>query len=123
MALEGFDPEVEWIVLDLLPERGPFRGREGVRRFWELWSETFSLFRIEIKDVTGAGQNVIVTMRVSGTGRDSGAQVITPWFPQAWSARDGKFVRVEMFTSREEALESVGLPAGTPATPVEPPPA
>ena len=103
----------------MLPERGPFHGREGVRRFWEQWSETFSLFLIEVRDVTSAGEHAIVTMRVRGTGRDSGAQVITPWFPQAWSARDGKFVRVEMFTSREEALESVGLPPGTAATPVE----
>ena len=90
-----------------------------MKRFWELWSETFSLFHIEVKDVTSAGEQAIVTMRVRGTGRDSGAQVITPWFPQAWSARNGKFVRVEMFTSREEALESLGLPPGTTATPVD----
>jgi uncharacterized protein len=100
--------------MDMLPESGSYRGPEGVRRFWQEWGETFDDFRAEPVEYAEGGESVIVVTKVHGRGKDSGAPVETPGFPMAWTARDGVIVRVEMFQSRAEALEAVGLPPDTP---------
>jgi hypothetical protein len=105
---------LEWIPLDLLPDARTFRGPEGMRQFWRLWHETFDEFGAEPEAYVEAGDSVIVITRIHGRGRDSGAAVDTPGFPIVWTARDGVLARVEMFDSRERALESVGLPLDTP---------
>jgi ketosteroid isomerase-like protein len=107
-ALEGFGEEMEWIVPDLLPDPGPFRGPDGIRRFWEMWRETFQDFRIEIVEVHDLDDHVVVIARVHGTGRDSGAQVTTPAFPQVWTWSGDRIMRMEMFTGEDSASEAIG---------------
>jgi ketosteroid isomerase-like protein len=77
---------MEWVVLDMLPDPGPFRGREGTRRFWEMWADAFDEFHAELEEYVDAGETVIVITRMVGRGKDS----------------------------REGALEAVGLPPDTP---------
>jgi ketosteroid isomerase-like protein len=108
-AVEGLPDDIVWEVPEMLPDPGPFVGREGVRRFFELWLETFSEFRIELDEVIDADEHVIVMIRVSGRGRDSGVEVATPTFPQVWSWRDDEIARVRMLPSKEEALAAAGI--------------
>jgi ketosteroid isomerase-like protein len=108
-ALEGFPDDVVWEVPEMLPDQGPFVGREGVRRFWELWRETFSEFRVELDEVIDADEHVIVMIRVWGRGRDSGVEVTTPTFPQVWTWRGDEIARVRMLPSKEEALKAAGV--------------
>jgi ketosteroid isomerase-like protein len=108
-ALEGFAEDIVWEVPDVLPDAGPFAGREGVRRFWELWRENFTDFRVELGEVIDAGDHVIVMIRVRGRGRDSGVEVTTPEFPQVWTWRGDAIAHVRMLTSREEALAEAGV--------------
>jgi ketosteroid isomerase-like protein len=105
---------MEWVVLDDLPDPGPFRGLEGTRAFWEMWKDTFDEFRAEIEEYVEADGAVIMIVRMVGRGKDSGVSVDTPSFPMVWTIRDDRVVRMQMFTSRDEALESVGLPPATP---------
>jgi ketosteroid isomerase-like protein len=109
---------MEWIPLDVLPDAGPYRGPEGVRRFWEEWGDAFDDFRAEPVEYAEGGESVIVITRVHGRGRDSGAPVDAPGFPMVWTTRDNVIVRVEMFQSRAEALAAVGLPPDTAFKPV-----
>ena len=101
--------DVEWRVLDQFPDQGPFRGREGVRRFWESWLETFSDFHAEIDEVVDAGDHVIVMTRVVGRGRDSGVEVETPTYAQMWSFRGEDVYLVTMLPTKEEALAAAGI--------------
>ena len=105
---------MEWIVLDTLPDTGPFRGPEGTRQFWDMWRDTFDEFRAELESYVDAGDAVIVITRMVGRGRDSGVAVHTPSFPMVWTTRNNVTVRMEMFDSREKALVAVGLPPDTP---------
>ena len=105
---------MEWIVLDMLPDTGPFRGPDGARRFWEMWSEAFDEFHAELEGFVDAGDAVIVLVRMVGRGKDSSAEVVTPPFPMVWTVRDGNIVRMQMFEGREKALAAVGLPADVP---------
>jgi ketosteroid isomerase-like protein len=113
-AIEGVHPEIEWIVLDMLPDPGPFRGPDGTRRFWEMWADAFDEFHAELDEYVDAGESVIVITRMVGRGKDSGVAVDTPGFPMVWTTRDNVIVRVEMFDSREKALAAAGLPPDTP---------
>jgi ketosteroid isomerase-like protein len=107
-ALAGFSDEIEWVVLDVFPDRGPYRGRDGVRRFWDTWHETFEGFGAEIVEIHDLDDHVVVITRVHGTGRDSGAEVNTPAFPTVWTWRGDDIVRMEMFESEEAARAAIG---------------
>ena len=105
---------MEWIVLDDFPDPGPFRGIEGTRAFWEMWKGTFDEFRAELEEYAEAGDSAIVMVSMVGRGKDSGVSVDTPSFPMVWTVRDGRAVRMQMFTSRDEALAALGLSPDTP---------
>ena len=78
--------------------------------FWQTWRAAFPDFRIEIEEIIDAGEKVIVLGGVRGRGAESGVDVQTSSFPQVWTFGDaGRPLRVEMYQSRAEALEAVGL--------------
>ena len=112
-AAEGFDPNIEWRIPFQLPDSPPdetYHGRQGVIRFWETWRAAFDDFRVELEEIIDAGDQVVVFAGVRGRGAGSGADVKSPSFPQVWTlGDDGRPVRVEMYPSRAEALEAVGL--------------
>ena len=112
-AAKDFDPNIEWRIPFQLPDSPPdetYRGREGVIRFWETWRAAFDDFRVELEEIIDAGDQVIVFAGVRGRGAGSGADVKSPSFPQVWTMGvDGRPMRVEMYPSRAEALEAVGL--------------
>jgi ketosteroid isomerase-like protein len=107
-ALVGFPDDIEWVAPDMVPDPGPHVGPEGVRRFWEMWHETFRDFRAEIEQVHDLDDHVVVMARVHGIGRDSGAEVTTPTFPQVWTWHGDDIVRMEMFTSEDAVREAIG---------------
>jgi ketosteroid isomerase-like protein len=107
-AMIGFSDQIEWIAPEMVPEPGPHRGPDGVRRFWETWRETFPDFKLEIAEIHDLGEHVVVMARIQATGRDSGAPVETPPFPQVWTWNGSEIVRVEMFTSSEDAAAAIG---------------
>jgi ketosteroid isomerase-like protein len=114
-AAKDFDPGIEWRIPFQLPDSPPdetYRGREEVIRFWTTWRAAFDDFRLELEEIIDAGDRVVVFAAVRGRGAESGADVGTPSFPQVWTlGDDGRPLRVEMYTSRAEALEAVGLSA------------
>jgi ketosteroid isomerase-like protein len=108
-AIEGFDPDIEWLGPDMLPEDQVYRGPDGVKRFWDSWRDVFDDFRIEIDEMIEAGDHVIVMARVAGRGKDSGAEVTTPSFAHVWTIRDELMVRMEMLPSKKDAFAAVGI--------------
>lgn len=107
-ALIGFSDDIEWVAPDMVPDPGPHTGPDGVRRFWDMWRDAFDDFRIEVLEVHDLDQHVVVIARVHGTGRDSGASVTTPVFPQVWTWDGDHVVRMEMFPSEDSAAEAIG---------------
>ena len=107
-ALSDLPDEIEWVVLDVLPDQGPYDGREGVRRFWTAWLETFEEFRIDVLAGHDLDDHVVVIMRVGGTGRDSGLDVDSPPFTAVWTWRDDELARMEMFPDENTARAAIG---------------
>ena len=87
---------------------GPFRGHDGVRRWWETWIGTFPDFSGEVEDVGVLGDVTVARLRVRGHGGASGATLEqTVWQFAEW--REKKCVRYRTFASKAEALEAAGL--------------
>jgi ketosteroid isomerase-like protein len=86
-----------------------FRGRQGTRDYFATLGEVFDDMRVEIEEITEAGEDRLVVMvRVTGRGKGSGVNV-DQRNGQVWTFVRGKVARVDSFMSRAEALEAAGL--------------
>ena len=85
-----------------------YRGHEGLRNWFREWNESWEAWSDEIEELTDVGQHVISVVKRRGRGRVSRVDV-TWQYVGLWTIRDGKVVRVQWFSSRDEALEAAGL--------------
>ena len=108
-ATAGVAPDCELELPPVLPDVQTYQGREGLRRMWEAWQESFEGFRMEIEEVIDAEDRVAVMACACGIGRDSGVEVRTPTFPLIWTVKEGQVVRVQALPTRAAALEELGL--------------
>jgi ketosteroid isomerase-like protein len=89
-------------------EGAPYRGRDGIREWFADtdagWSEVWA----EVEEERDLGTRVLAFGSFRATGRESGVELSTPI---AWVCefRGDKIGRGWAFTSREDALEAVGL--------------
>jgi ketosteroid isomerase-like protein len=77
------------------------------------WLSGWTDWRCEAERYIAHEDRVVVLARYRGRGKTSGATVDTIG-AHVWTLRDGEVVRLEIFSSREKALESAGLPAELP---------
>lgn len=106
-------PEFEAITSpDVAMEPDTYRGEEGVRRYFESFEDAMEDIRfITEGEFIDAGDKVVVPFRLAARGKETGIEVEQPAV-QVWTLKDGKALRVEVFGSRERALEAAGLDAG-----------
>jgi ketosteroid isomerase-like protein len=86
----------------------PYRGREGIARYFEdvgrVWDE-LRVFPTEFRDL---GETVVTLGRMYGRG---GGMIIDRPTGWVWRFRDGKIVSGRVFASQEEALRDARLSA------------
>jgi ketosteroid isomerase-like protein len=88
-------------------EPDTYRGREGMRRWWESFYEVMDDIEIRPRNFTDAGENRVVSeFTLSARGQASGIEVQQE-VVTLWTFRDGKAIRVEFFRDPEEAWEAV----------------
>jgi ketosteroid isomerase-like protein len=105
-----FDPDFEWMPMTVGvvgPERVRYRGREGIRRFYDERAEVFGGGEVQVRSFEPAGDAVVVQARSTALGRASGIEVAEEVTLVYW-VRDGKVMRGQAFRSRQEALEAAG---------------
>ena len=107
-VLEGLHPDIEWVVPDFLPEPDTYRGPEGVRKFFQGWTDAFEGFNVEIEELGDYGEHVVALARVGGRLRGSDLTLHGRTFAQVWTFRGEQVVRVEMFPDKKAALEAAG---------------
>jgi hypothetical protein len=54
-----------------------WRGRAGIRRFWDEWQALWNL-RIEITEIRDLGETVVALGRVQARGKTSGVELESP---------------------------------------------
>jgi ketosteroid isomerase-like protein len=108
-VVADFGPHFEYVATGAIPGvRGVYRGTEGYRRFLEAFVGEFDDVHVKTPEFVEAGDQVLVSVTIRGRGKRSRAE--TSWsFWLLWQVRDGKVVRGQGFTSRDEALAAVGL--------------
>jgi ketosteroid isomerase-like protein len=106
-----FDPAIEWSTPPNLPEAGTWRGEEEVRRGIASFLESFESLRADVQELLAAPDGRVVSLvRFVGLGRDTGLPVEgVSVDAQVWTLRDGRVVRVEMYSGSADALQAVGL--------------
>jgi ketosteroid isomerase-like protein len=106
-----YDPFVVWEsgnVGQLQFAGGPYHGHDGVRQFFRDWLDAFGTYQAKAETFIEAGNRVVVGYRVKGRGKGSGVDVeMSRW--NVYGIRNGLVNRVEVFITKAEALEAVGL--------------
>jgi ketosteroid isomerase-like protein len=91
-----------------LLEGAGFRGHEGLAEFIELQSETWESVVAEPVEMRDLGDQVLVKVHLWAVGRASGIPVErVTW--NVFEFRDEKAAAGRVYTSKDEALEAVGL--------------
>jgi ketosteroid isomerase-like protein len=107
-ALEMMDPEIEAHDAPEAPDAAVHHGREAVRRDWEQMFALFEDFTIDIEEVFDASEELVVFLRLSGRGRESGAGVDAR-MAHIWTLREGQAIRLRQYLDRAEALAAAGV--------------
>jgi uncharacterized protein len=88
---------------NLAAEPDTYRGHDGVRRYFDSFYDAMDEVRFEPQEFRDAGERVIVAVTLMARGRTTGIETRQE-FAMAWSLRDGKAVRVEVYGNLDEAL-------------------
>ena len=110
MLSELLDPE---FVLDMSTftdwlEKQTYHGYEGYIEFLGAWRSAWDALGFESVEWIDAGDDVVQVARQRGTPKGGGPK-IEMVYAQVWTLREGKVVRMRLYSSKAEALEAVGL--------------
>ena len=108
--LACLDPEVEAVPFGAAMEGRVYRGHDGVVEWIEreVWA-TYETFEVHPDESRQVGDHLLVFGRWIARGKESGVEleVRASWVVDV---REGKIVRWQTYTERDEALAAVGLP-------------
>lgn len=109
-ALGFLHPDVEWVQdPNSTFERGTFRGRESVGRYWGRWFEAFEGFHLEPERLFDVPDGrILVFSTFTATGSESGLAVEFR-IAHIFTLRGGQIAHVRAYLERAEALEAAGL--------------
>jgi ketosteroid isomerase-like protein len=103
------DPEFEVTTPpSLASEPDTYRGHDGVRRWFDGFSDGLEGVYFEGREFTALGDQVLVDTVLHARGRTTGIDVEQHAF-LLWTLREGMAVKVVVFAEREPALEAAGL--------------
>jgi ketosteroid isomerase-like protein len=106
-AFDVYHPEMEWGWSDEFPGlAGVFADNEQPNPRLRAWLSPWDHWRAVAEDFLEIGDHVVVLATYLGRGKGSGVEIRQEG-AHVFELRDGKVVRLEIFASRERALQSV----------------
>ena len=101
-------PTIEWHTTGRFPDRGVYRGHDGLRQMYGEFEADIEGLRYDIDQLRGSGDWVVVIGWATGRGRIGGVPIE---LPLCFAARleHGKYVEVRHFLEQQDALKAVGL--------------
>jgi ketosteroid isomerase-like protein len=104
--------DMEWGWSDEFPGLAGVYSDPSLRsRRLREWLSEWDDWRCEAEEFVTNGEFVVVLARYSGRGKESGVTVDTEG-AHLWQMRDGRAIRLEVFSSRSKALAAAGLAGG-----------
>ena len=101
VILDLIDENVEWVPPPSSPEPEPLHGRQAALDFMR--PDLFSEQHAEPKEIIEEGDRILVAAHVRARGSGSGVEIDDTVF-HLWFLKDGRVVRFEVHTERDEAL-------------------
>lgn len=86
-------------------DRGNYRGERGLERFFQSYWDAFDSISIEVEEVIGSGDAIVVIIRARGRGKESGVEVDARG-PHLWRFRAGRVVGLALYEHLDEAVEA-----------------
>src|SRR5689334_15885049 len=119
-SVEWADPEIEFVLADLGPESGCWKGLSAMAAAWRTYLSAWDGYRTEVDEYRELDdERVLVLLRLCGRGRTSGVQLgkIRTDAANLFHLQDGKVTRLVLYADRERGLAELGLsePRRTPA--------
>jgi ketosteroid isomerase-like protein len=107
-AVAELPDEFELVLAPEMPDAGTYRGEEA-QRWIVAWVDSFERLTQELVKLIDAGDDRVLAEFIQ-RGWTAGSDI--PVELPTWALttlRDGNFVRNELFTNRDDALEAAGL--------------
>jgi ketosteroid isomerase-like protein len=96
----GFEGHV---APELSAEPDTYRGRDGIRRYFDSFREAFDDIHFRVDKLQDAGDAVVVALRMSATGKLTGIEV-EQRNAGVWTVLDGKLARIDTYATFADAL-------------------
>ena len=99
------------LIVDNIPEfpvTGPYRGYEGLQRWWDYLAEVVEGARLQLDEATRLDDEGPDDPAAGRDMADTRIPVDAPW-AAIWIVRRGKLCRVSGYATRKQALEAAGL--------------
>jgi ketosteroid isomerase-like protein len=108
--------EPDWATLDQkievhdhdTPDQGEYRGHEAFGRWLAEWGAAWAEWSIEPEEFIDAGARIVAVIRMKTEGQSSGIETVRQ-DAMVITMRGGKWLGVDYYNNRKQALESVGL--------------
>jgi ketosteroid isomerase-like protein len=108
-APELCDPDIEITNWAESPVTGPYRGHDGLARWWEDVTDPFQEFRWEPKSIEAIDERRCLTVqRIAGRFRHTGIDLDFAW-GSIVTVRDGKILSAVGYSSPRRARRAAGL--------------
>jgi ketosteroid isomerase-like protein len=108
VGVDLFDEDAVLVLDGEMPDAGEYTGPDQIRGYMKGFLEAWDSLTIAAESVEDLGDGVLVKVRQSGVGRDSGAAVAFSYF-QLWRFEGGRVVRLESILHEQRALDAAGL--------------
>jgi len=102
------DQDFEIVTIDDWPDAGVIRGGEAGWDFYLDVAQTLNFGGVEVELIDAGADKVLGHQRNEAQGQASGAGVEFDYWIVT-TVREGKILRDEWFSKREQALEAAGL--------------
>jgi ketosteroid isomerase-like protein len=107
LSFTGDDFEIQ-VPPGLSAEPDTYRGRAGVRRYFQSFQEAMDEVQFQAERFWDTGEAVVVDALVTAKGKQT-AIPVEQRAAQLWTIRGGRVIRIRAYASLSEALDSVGL--------------
>ena len=105
-ALAALHRDAVWIESAELPGGDEFRGRQAIEEFLAGFLEQWDVFHQRVESTLQRGDRVLVNIRMTAIGRESGAEV-NARYAHLWTLREGRGAEVDAFYDPERALREL----------------
>jgi len=102
-ALDALHRDAAWHESPELPGGDDFEGRAAIERFLVGYLEQWDVFHQQVESTLSRGDRVLVNIRMTAVGRESGAEVSARYVDR-WKMRDGRGAEVDAYYDAEMAL-------------------